>query len=262
MPRTPSRKSESSSSSKVQRPRGAKAKLMPKPREVGAAQEAAEAKAPSGIVGLPPTIMPRSAAEAQAHSGIVGTAPKRIPRKAARGEPPDLPEGAWIRVKAGWLAGFAQPRSKEELYSWGADVVVSLSHLHGRRRAHGIVEAAVSASTLKDHLVCPISPVCEGDYTAEDCTGFACFVVWADFHLSQGHRVAVHCKQGLLRTGVAIYLLLRWIRMDIEECLSIMEKMRPEMYEEFLRNSPCRYLHDKAECIFNDSRFKAAVDGT
>jgi hypothetical protein len=108
-------------------------------------------------------------------------------RKAACGEPPDLPE--WIRVNAGWLAGFAQPKSKEELYSWGADVAVSLSHTRGR--AHGIVTAAVSAAELIDYLVCPIPPVCEGDYTAEGCTEFARFVVFADFHLSQGRRVAV-----------------------------------------------------------------------
>ena len=80
---------------------------------------------------------------------------------------------------------------------------MSLSHLH-RGCAHGIGEAALSASTLQDHFVCPIRPVCEGDYTAEDCEGFASFVVWVDFHLTQGRRVAVHCRQGLHRTGVAI----------------------------------------------------------
>ena len=67
-----------------------------------------------------------------------------------------------------------------------------------------IVEAAVSASTLKDYIVCPVYPICRGDYWAEDCKQLARFVLFAGSHLNQGNRVVVHCRQGKHRTGVAI----------------------------------------------------------
>ncbi len=44
----------------------------------------------------------------------------------ARDMPPVLEEGAWVRVKNGWLTGRAAPESREQLVSWGAHVVVSL----------------------------------------------------------------------------------------------------------------------------------------
>ena len=103
------------------------------------------------------------------------------------------------------------PESKADMEFWGADVVVSLSHLRANGNVRTVAEAAVIASELKDFLVCPILPICTGGHTAADCEQFGRFVVFADFHLAQGNRVAVHCGHGLHRTGVAIYLLLRSI---------------------------------------------------
>jgi hypothetical protein len=131
----------------------------------------------------------------------------------------------------------------------GADVVASLHA--GCGIAHGIVEADASAGALKNFLVLPVYPIGRGDCSAEDCKQLARFVVFAESNLEQGNSVVVHCRQGLHRTGVAIYLLLRLIIGEPEECLSMMEKMRPKMHEEFVH----RHLHSKAETILADRRF-------
>jgi hypothetical protein len=57
---------------------------------------------------------------------------------------------------------------------------------------------------------------------------------------------------------VAIYLLLRLIVGAPEECLSMMEKMRPVMHE-FLRITRHRHLYNKAERFLADTRFKEGV---
>ena len=127
--RSPPRKSEPASSSGIQRPQGCEAKPMPKPGEVLAAPR------------------PAKAASAKLE-------PMRTP---ARGGPPYLKEGAWVRVKDGWVTGRRQPESKWELESWCADVVANMYSCRADGdSARGYVEAAVSASALKDHIVCPI----------------------------------------------------------------------------------------------------------
>jgi hypothetical protein len=181
-------------------------------------------------------------------------------RTLARGGPPDLQGGQWVRVKSGWLTGRAQPESKEELESWGADVVASLQSSNaGGGIPHGFVEAALSAKALMDFCVLPVYPICRGDPTAENCDLFARFVVFAVSCLEQGKRLVVYCRQGLHRTGVGIYLLLRLLNFESEQCLSMMEEMRPRMREEFGRRTHHRHLHYKAESIFADRRFKDAV---
>jgi protein-tyrosine phosphatase len=77
------------------------------------------------------------------------------------------------------------------------------------------------------------------------------FALFAESNLDQGNSVVVHCRHGLHRTGLAIYLLLRLIMGEPEECLSMMEEMRPTMHKEFVH----RQLHSKAETILADSRF-------
>ena len=164
---------------------------------------------PRGLL-LTPKCRPRKAAPAKAASAKLE--PMRTP---ARGGPPDLQEGAWARVKDGALTGRRQPESTWELESWGADVV---ARMYSRRAsgdaARGIVEAVVSASALKDHIVCLVHP-CRADYTAGDCQQLARFVAFADSHLTQGNRVVAICRRvvqqggGGRRTGIAIYLPLR-----------------------------------------------------
>jgi hypothetical protein len=58
---------------------------------------------------------------------------------------------------------------------------------------------------------------------------------------------------------VGIYLLLRLLNFESEQCLSMMEEMRPRMREEFVLRTSRRHLHSKAKCIFADRRFKDAV---
>ena len=65
-------------------------------------------------------LQPRCKARAGAPSK---SEPMRIP---VRDVPPDSQAGARVHDEDGWLTGRAQPESKEELESRGADVVVSL----------------------------------------------------------------------------------------------------------------------------------------
>ena len=97
---------------------------------------------------------------------------------------PDSQEGAWVRVGDGWLAGRAQPESREELKAWGADVVLSLEFAgEGGGTAQGIVAAAASARALAHHYMCPVCPTWRSDYSDEDCTQLARAVVFIDEHL-------------------------------------------------------------------------------
>ena len=210
--RRPPRKSEPASSSGIQRPQGCEAKPMPKPGEVVAA--------------------PRPATAAPAKLELV--------RTPARGGPPHLKEGAWVHVKDGWLTGRHQPESTWEMMSWGADVVASMYACRDYGDyARGCIEAALSVSALKDHIVCPVHP-CRADYSIDDCQ-----------HLTQGNRVVVICRRvvqeggGRHRKGIAIYLLLRLIVGAPDERLDMMEKMHPVMLREFMS----RHLYRKGESI-------------
>ena len=71
--------------------------------------------------------------------------------------PAKLKEGAWDRVKRGWLTGRAEPTSQEELESWGADVVLSLhDRSAGRGNANRIIVAAAASASGLVHRVYPI----------------------------------------------------------------------------------------------------------
>ena len=107
--------------------------------------------------------------------------------------------------------------------------------------------------------MCAVNAICRADYSADDCQQLARFVVFAESHLKQGNRVVMHCRQGQHRTGVAIYLLLRLIVGAPEECLSMMEKMRPVMHEELLRITRHRHLYSTAESSSADTRFLEGV---
>ena len=169
-----------------------------------------------------------------------------------------MEDGAWVRVKNAWLLARAEPKSKEELDSWGADAVAYL--LTKSSQAEAIEKEAVSAGKLKVLGVFPVQPTCTRDYIYNDCWQMGRFVAWADAQLTRGNKVVVHCRQGQHRTGVAIYLLLRYIYGDWKErCFSIMRDMRPLMLSELRRVTTHRHLVDKAESIFADSRFRNAL---
>ena len=174
--------------------------------------------------------------------------------------PAKLKEGAWVRVKRGWLTGRAEPTSQEELESWGADVVVSLQERSaGRGNANRIVAAAASASGLM-LLVYPIHPICRHAHiNALECKELSEVVWWSDFYLEQGLKVLLHCRHGHHRTGVAIYLLLRSILEEPAQCLSLMKAMRPAMHKEILRRTHHRHLFGWAEAIFASPEFRAGV---
>jgi hypothetical protein len=185
----------------------------------------------------PPSNKPREPVSAKC-------TPKRTP---ALGGPPDLQGGKWVRVRSGWLTGCAH--HVEELGFLGADVVASLRR--GCGIALGIAEADESAGAFTDSIVFPVYSIGRQDCSDEDCKQLARFALFVDSNLKQGNSVVVHCRHGLHRTGLAIYLLLRLIMGDPEDCLSMMEEMRPTMHKEFVH----RQLHSKVEEILADSRF-------
>ena len=160
-------------------------------------------------------------------------------------------------MKNAWLLARAEPKSKEELDSWSADAVANL--VDTPSAAEDIEKEAVSAGKLKVLGEFPVQPICRGDCTADDCKQMGRFVAWADAALTHGYRVVVHCRHGQHRTGVAIYILLRWIIGSPSLCFDIMEKMRPVMLSELRRNARHRHLCGKAESIFADSRFRDAL---
>ena len=174
--------------------------------------------------------------------------------------PPRLKEGAWVRVKRGWLTGRAEPTSQEELESWGADVVLSLQERSaGRGNANRIVAAAASASGLV-LLVYPIHPSSRHAHiNTLECKELSEVVWWTDFYLEQGLKVLLHCRHGHHRTGVAIYLLLRSILEEPAQCLSLMKAMRPAMHTEISRRTQHGHLFSKAEPIFASPEFRAGV---
>ena len=165
--------------------------------------------------------------------------------------PAKLKEGAWVRVKRGWLTGRAEPTSQEELESWGADVVLSLQERSaGRGSANRTVAAAASASGLV-LIVYPIHPSSRHAHiNTLECKELSEVVWWTDFYLEQGLKVLLHCRHGHHRTGVAIYSVLRSMVEEPAHFLSMMREMRPAMHTEIVLKTNCRHLVAKAEAIF------------
>jgi hypothetical protein len=148
-------------------------------------------------------------------------------RTPVRDVPPDAQEGAWVRVGNGGLTMRAQPESKEELKSWGADVVVSMQSTgEGGGIAHEIVAAAASARALAYHYVCPVCPTWRFEYSDEDCKQLTRAVVFIDAHLQRGDKVAVLCRHG---QALAIYVVLRLNGEAQADSLSRMKTMRIKM---------------------------------
>ena len=205
---------------------------------------------------VPPVLLPTS--KVMPRKPVPSTIPsmRRRPPLSSSTPPQTLKEGAWVRVKRGWLTGRAEPTSEKELESWGADVVISLQDRSaGHGKANRIVAAAASASVLL-HQVFPIQPICRA---VIERSALLDVVWWGQHHLAHGLKVLLHGRHGQHRTGVAIYLLLRSIFDDPVQCLSMMKEMRPIMHAELLRKTANRYLFHKAETIFESPEVRAGV---
>ena len=85
-------------------------------------------------------------------------------------------------------------------------------------------------------------------------------VKFAADHLRKGCRVVVHCRQGLHRSGVAIYLVLRYLGVTDETSLRCMAEMRPEMHRQFLMKAKHRDLYKKARGILSDKKFQLRLE--
>ena len=143
----------------------------------------------------------------------------------------------------------------EELESWGADVVLSLrSPTAGGSIARRVTSEAEAAGKIL-FFEFPVHPICSAGYTREDCVQFGRLVAHALFHVRQGDRVAVHCRAGCHRTGVAIYLMLRLSPCGHSETLRLMSEMRPVMHREFVLVTKKRNLVEKASVIGKDEVF-------
>ncbi len=101
----------------------------------------------------------------------------------------------------------------------------------------------------------PIEPICRPGFTKDDCKAFAELVHYVTIRLQKGQRVVVHCRQGLHRTGIAIFLLLRAAVGDDaksdEECLEIMATMRRPMLQATYSD-----LYAEAKDIFAAKKFQ------
>ena len=84
---------------------------------------------------------------------------------------------------------------------------------------------------------------------------FGDLVKFAADYLKKGNRVAIHCRQGLHRTAIAIYLAMRYLGQSDEAWLRAMARMRPEMHKEFVKQTAHRDLHRMAQGIFTDNVF-------
>ncbi len=224
-------------------------------------ERAAEARlpprmAPVKVLAPTPTVKPRKPAPSTIWPmRMLLPIPSTIP-------PVRLKEGAWVRVKRGWLTGRAEPTSQEELESWGADVVLSLhDRSAGRGNANRIIVAAAASASGLVHRVYPIvNPISRHAHiNALECKELSEVVWWSDFYLEQRLKVLLHCRHGHHRTGVAIYLLLRSILEEPAQCLSLMQEMRPAMHTAILRQTRNRHLFSKAETIFASPEFRAGV---
>ena len=67
------------------------------------------------------------------------------------------------------------------------------------------------------------------------CVALGNFVAWADRGFRQGSKVVVHCHQGLHRTALAVYLLLRHRNKSEDTAKRYMQMLRPNMWTEFTR---------------------------
>ena len=96
--------------------------------------------------------------------------------------------------------------------------------------------------------------MCRAFYTRDDCRMFCDLVKFTAGYLQKGLRVAIHCRQGHRRTGIAIYLVLRHLGHSDLSCLRTMARMRPLMHREFVKQTDCE-LHRMAQGIFADHLF-------
>ena len=78
--------------------------------------------------------------------------------------------------------------------------------------------------------------------------------------LQKGLRVAIHCRQGHHRTGIAIYLVLRYLGHSDASCLRTMERMRPEMYKQFVKQAAGHDFHRMAQDIFTNHSFSLRLE--
>ena len=66
------------------------------------------------------------------------------------------------------------------------------------------------------------------------------FVAFVLDQLSARRKVAIQCSSGGRRTGLAIYVLLRYLKQKPEESLAMLKEMCPETHAEFVQGL---YVH-------------------
>jgi len=94
--------------------------------------------------------------------------------------------------------------------------------------------------------------MCGPFYTKDDCRMFCDLVKFTAGDLQKGLRVAIYCRPGHRRTGIAIYLVLRHLGHSDLLCLRTMARMRPSLHREFVTDLD---LHRMAQGIFADHSF-------
>ena len=123
-----------------------------------------------------------------------------------------------------------------------------VASLHRSAANHDLGKQAASAHHIDEHMQFPVDPICNWEVMGDhDLRNLGSFVSCAAKELRQGTRLFVHCRQGLHRTGVGIWLLLK--QLGVEDVEATMQRMRPEMHKEFKLRNRRRHLFDKAQRI-------------
>ena len=98
-------------------------------------------------------------------------------------------------------------------------------------------------------------------HTKDRCRTFGELVKFTAHHLERGHKVVIHCcGRGQRRTGIAIYLVLRYLGRFDASCLRTMERMRPEMYKQFVKQAAGHDFHRMAQDIFTNHSFSLRLE--
>ena len=162
---------------------------------------------------------------------------------------------------SGWLTCRPQPETHEELSSWGADVVASLQTGNESADSARIVKEAASAGRLEGYGFFAITRKRGPAHTKDRCRTFGELVKFTAHHLERGHKVVIHCcGRGQRRTGIAIYLVLRYLGRFDASCLRTMERMRPEMYKQFVKQAAGHDFHRMAQDIFTNHSFSLRLE--
>ena len=200
-----------------------------------------------------------------------GESPPRIEPSRSQSPRELQSEGeAWISLRGGCITCRSIPKTRAELDSWGADVVVILSTANQERREI-IAESASDGVLLEWRCfdIVSLAKLTRKEYDAKDCKQLGQFAMYAHHHLQKGRKVALvgilDFKQEIV---FPIYVLLRLPRPKAKswthhrrrwQCLEMLSGIRPALREMFSFWDDSFDLQGTADRIIADKEFQAEL---